>query len=61
MNEVNRDTIKQKLSLLNTVMSKYNLHNVDESGIPFDPKPPNVIAKKAYRRCDISPQVGRGK
>ena len=57
MNAVNRDTMKQYFALLNEVMSEHNLHtkpsqiyNVDESGIPFDPKPPNIVAKKGMKK-----------
>ena len=38
-------------------MSEYELHskpsqiyNVDESGIPFDPRPPNVVTTKGTKK-----------
>ena len=57
MNAVNSETMKQYFSLLNDVMSEYELHskpsqiyNVDESGIPFDPRPPNVVTTKGTKK-----------
>ena len=57
MNSVNSETMMQYFSLLNDVMSEYELHskpsqiyNVDESGIPFDPRPPNVVTTKGTKK-----------
>ena len=57
MNAVNQDTMNQYFSLLNDVMSEHELHdkpsqiyNVDKSGIPLDPRPPNIVAAKGTKK-----------
>ena len=57
MDAVNKETMKQYFSLLNDVLSEYELHtkpsqiyNVNESGIPFDPRPPKVVATKGTQK-----------
>ena len=53
MDALNQETMDLYFSLLEEVLMKHNLVdkpsqicNVDESGVPLDPKPPNVITKK---------------
>ena len=53
MDAVNRETLKQYFDILKDALTEHNLlqtplqiYNVDESGIPLDPKAPNVVAKK---------------
>ena len=53
MNAVNEDTLTHYFSLLKQTLEKNNLtnspgqiYNVDKTGVPLDPKAPNVIAKK---------------
>ena len=57
MNAVNKKTMEQYISLLNDVLDEHELHtkpsqiyNVDESGIPFDPRPPNIVATKGTKK-----------
>lgn len=57
MDAVNGETMKHYFSLLNDVMTEHDLHsrpsqiyNVDESGIPFDPRAPNVVAAKGTKK-----------
>jgi hypothetical protein len=57
MNDVNSETLKQYFTLLNDVLTEQDLHskpaqvyNVDESGIPFDPRAPNVVATKGMKK-----------
>jgi len=51
MDAVNADTISHYYNLLETTLKENLLHspaqiyNVDETGIPLDPKAPNVVAK----------------
>ena len=56
MDAVNRETLKQYFDLLKDALTEHNLlqsplqiYNVDESGIPLDPKAPNVVAKKGTK------------
>ena len=56
MNAVNKETMKQYFSPLNDIMEEYELHakplqiyNVDESGIPSDRRPPNIVATKGTK------------
>ena len=69
MNAVNSETMKHYFSLLNDVMTEHDLHsrpsqiyNVDDSGIPFNPRAPNVVAIKGtnkvrYRQSGRKGQV----
>ena len=50
---INNDTMKQYFDLLEDTFKEHNLlqhpsqiYNVDKSGIPLDPKSPNVVSKK---------------
>ena len=53
MDAVNSETMKQYFALLSDVMTEHGLHsnpsNVDETGIPFDPRPPNVVTTKGTK------------
>ena len=53
MNAVNEDTLTHYFSLLKQTLEKNNLtnspgqiYNVDETGVPLDPKAPNVVRSK---------------
>ena len=57
MNTINNDTMKQYFDLLEDTLKEHNLlqhpsqiYNVDESGIPLDPKSPNVVSKKGVKK-----------
>ncbi|CAI8043787.1 Tigger transposable element-derived protein 6, partial [Geodia barretti] len=57
MDAVNADTMKQYFALLNDVMTEFDLHskpsqiyNVDESGIPFDPRAPNIVTTRGTKK-----------
>jgi len=57
MDTVNADTISHYYNLLETTLRENNLlnsptqiYNVDETGIPLDPKAPNVVAKTGTKK-----------
>ena len=57
MDAVNQETMDQYFSLLGEVFMEHSLvdkpsqiYNVDESGVPLDPKPPNIITKKGSKK-----------
>lgn len=56
MDAINEDTMKQYFDLLEDTLKEDNLlinpaqiYNVDESGMPLDPKAPNIVAQKGYK------------
>ena len=61
MDAINEETISHYFTLLQDVMQKNGktnspgqIYNVNESGVPLDPKAPNVVAKtgaKKVRYC----------
>ena len=64
MDAMNRDTVEHYFSLLHDVLSSHDLldkpaqlYNVDESGVPLNPRPPKVVSpkgremKKVRYRC----------
>jgi len=57
MDAVNRDTMSHYFTLLQKTLDKNGLtnspgqiYNVDESGIPLDPKAPNIVAKTGTKK-----------
>ena len=65
MDAVNSETLTQYFTLLRDVLTEHDLfakpaqiYNVNESGIPFDPRAPNVVAKKEQIKC-ITNHLGR--
>ena len=57
MDAVNRETMDQYFALLKDVMEEHSLfdkpsqiYNVDESGVPLDPRSPNIVATKGSRK-----------
>ena len=57
MDAVNEETISDYFALLQTVMQKHGItnspgqiYNVDESGVPLDPKAPNVVTKTGAKK-----------
>ena len=59
MGAINSETIRRYLhvTLLNEVLTEHNLHskpgqiyNVNESGIPFDPRAPNVVTTRGMKK-----------
>ena len=57
MDSTNREAIEQYFDLLEETLTKHDLsdfpaqiYNMDESGVPLDPCPPNVVAEKGQKR-----------
>ncbi len=57
MDSVNKDVIERYYNLLEETLLEQDLmsspaqiYNMDESGIPLDPRPPNVIAKRGQKK-----------
>ena len=57
MDVVNEETISDYFTLLQSVMQEHKIlnspgqiYNVDESGVPLDPKAPNVVAKTGAKK-----------
>ena len=60
MDSVNKESIQHYYDLLETTLKEHNLqdypgqiYNMDETGIPLDPRPPNIIVKRGQKRYDI--------
>ena len=58
MDAMNSDTLKQYYDLLEDTLKEHNLHNspsqlynVDESGIPLDPKAPKVVTVRGIKKA----------
>ena len=56
MDAVNKETMDHYFSLLKDTLEEHNLldkpeqiYNVDESGLPLDPKAPNIITQKGSK------------
>ena len=56
MDAINRENIQNYYDLLKDVLDEHNLmdhpvqiYNMDETGVPFDPRPPKVVAPKGLR------------
>jgi len=65
MDAVNEETISDYFALLQAVMKKHGItnwtgqiYNVDESGVPLDPKAPNMVTKTGAKKVQ---QAERGK
>lgn len=57
MDVINKQTLNYYFSLLEDVLKTSGLldkpqqiYNVDESGVPLNPKPPNVVTKKGSKK-----------
>ncbi len=57
MDAINSDTLKQYFDLLESTLKEHDLlhhpsqiYNVDESGIPLDPKAPNIVSKRGVKK-----------
>ena len=68
MDTINRKKLDQYFSLLKSVMEEHDLlnkpsqiYNVDESGVPLDPRPPNIVAQRGSKkvRCRASGKKGQ--
>ena len=64
MDAMNKDTIDHYFNLLEDTLKEHNLldapsqlYNVDESGIPLDPKAPKVVTVKGTKKHDTNLQV----
>ena len=66
MDAMNRDTMQDYFTLLKDTLETHDLvsrpaqiYNVDESGVPFNPRPPKVVSekgrqtKKVRYRCSV--------
>lgn len=63
MNAINKETLDQYFSLVKSVREEHDLlnkpsqiYNVDESGVPLDPRPPNIVAQRGSKKvpCRVS-------
>ena len=57
MNAINPETMKQYFDLLEKTLkdhdlltSPFQIYTVDETGIPLDPKAPNIVTKKGVKK-----------
>ena len=57
MDAVNKDTVAHYFDLLKKTLEENGLinsperiYNIDETGVPLDPKAPNVVAKKGTKK-----------
>ena len=57
MNAVNKETMESYFNLLEETLNEHGLmnspgqlYNMDESGVPLDSRPPNVIAKRGQKK-----------
>lgn len=57
MDSVNKESIQHYYDLLETTLKEHNLqdcpgqiYNMDETGIPLDPRPPNIIVKRGQKK-----------
>ena len=57
MDSTNREAIEQCYNLLEDTLQKHDLsncpaqiYNMDESGMPLDPRPPNVVAENGQKK-----------
>ena len=57
MDAVNEDTITHYFDLLKQTLvdnsltnSPERIHNVDETGVPLDPRAPNVVTRKGTKK-----------
>ena len=57
MNAVNKQVIDNYYELLEDILTEHNLldspaqiYNMDESGIPLNPRPPNIVARRGQKR-----------
>ena len=57
MNAINRENLEHYFSLLKQILRENDLlnhpehiYNMDETGVPLDPKPPKVVAVKGQRK-----------
>lgn len=56
MHAINRETLDQYFSLLEDTLTEHDLldkpsqlYNVDESGVPFNPRPPKIVTAKGRK------------
>ena len=72
MNAMNEENLKNYFDLLDTVLEENNLkihpkqiYNMDETGLPLNPRPPKVVAlrsqKKVRHQCSGSNAVEQAK
>ena len=57
MDFTNREAIEQYFDLLEETLKKHDLsdfptqiYDMDESGVPLDPHPPNVVAERGQKK-----------
>ena len=68
MDAVNKETIEQYFSLLHDTLSAHGLlnkpsqiYNVNESGMPFNPRPPKVVTAKGRKTKKVRYRSSGGK
>ena len=59
MNSVNKESISYYFDLLESTLTENSLidspgqiYNMDETGMPLDPRPPNIIAKSGQKKVN---------
>ena len=67
MDAMNKDTIDHYFNLLEDTLKEHDLlnaplqlYNVDESGIPLDPKAPKVVTVKGTKKARYQPPGRKG-
>ena len=57
MNAMNEDNLKNYFDLLDSVLTEHNLkvhpeqiYNMDETGLPLNPRPPKVVALRGQKK-----------
>ena len=57
MNAINQETLDNYYDLLEDILTENNLldnpaqiYNMDESGMPLNPRPPNIVAKRGQKK-----------
>ena len=60
MDATSKQTLRKCYRLLSETLAKYGItnspaqvYNMDETGIPLDPRPPNIVVKGGQKRYDI--------
>ena len=67
MSRAQADNLKEYYDLLKTTLEKHGLmnvpsriYNMDESGMPFDHKPPKVVASKVMKKVHCHTSGNKG-
>ena len=65
---INEENMRAYFGLLKEVYDELDfeahperIYNMDETGVPLNPRPPKVLAKRGKRKYDVTVQVKRPK